>query len=43
VGSAMGRVLGYDPTFAAYRNPALAQQPAPALASKVRALDEAVA
>jgi hypothetical protein len=28
MGSALGRLLGYDPTFAAYRTPAPVLQPA---------------
>lgn len=43
MGATMGRILGYDPTFAAYRTPALAPQAVPARASEVRVLDEAVA
>ena len=30
MGATMGRILGYDPTFAAYRTPALAPQATPA-------------
>jgi quercetin dioxygenase-like cupin family protein len=43
MGTMMGRVLGYDPTFAAYRTPALAAQPAAGLTSEARELDTAVA
>jgi quercetin dioxygenase-like cupin family protein len=43
MGATLGRLLGYDPTFAAYRTPAPAQQPAAVPSSEVRALDEAVA
>jgi quercetin dioxygenase-like cupin family protein len=42
IGASLGRLLGYDPTFAAYRTVASAQQPAAAI-TQVRALDEAVA
>ena len=43
MGSALGRILGYDPSFAAYRTPALAPRAASALAPEVRVLEEAVA
>jgi quercetin dioxygenase-like cupin family protein len=43
MGSALGRLLGYDPSFSSYRTPALAPQFAPAFDSEVRELDEAIA